>query len=150
MSDAEKNPGSPYTVSYGWYRENWEKFDDFDAALKFYIRQGAHDGDAILVGDGYDCDCDQDGYFMCSDGLTEAERDRIEYADAVAYRWKRLRQRAFDQLVAIGVQLFQAPPWSTAELEATAALDLARKRDERLVERALVQAESRLRDEVGK
>ena len=31
-----------------------------------------------VIGDGYDCDCDQDGYYECSDGLTDDERERVE------------------------------------------------------------------------
>ena len=31
-----------------------------------------------VYGDGYDVDSDQDGFFCCDDGLTEAERDVLE------------------------------------------------------------------------
>lgn len=31
-----------------------------------------------IYGDGYDCDCDEDGFYMCNDGLDESERDAIE------------------------------------------------------------------------
>jgi hypothetical protein len=41
----------------------------------------AHPRAALAVyGDGYDCDCDEDGYFMNSDGLTDDEREQLEEA----------------------------------------------------------------------
>jgi hypothetical protein len=33
-----------------------------------------------VIGDGYDCDCDAEGYFECNDGLTEDERGLVEAA----------------------------------------------------------------------
>lgn len=31
-----------------------------------------------VIGDGYDCDSDQDGFFESSDGLTDDERELVE------------------------------------------------------------------------
>jgi len=142
MSDpSAKNPGAPqrFVVQSGWCLENHEPFADFDAALDAYIRRSVTSQDgARLLGEWYDDE---------GDGLAEAELDRLDHADTVAHRWKRLRGRAWNRLVETGVALFKAAPWSTEELEAQAALEIARRRDEPLVERALDTAEERLRDE---
>jgi len=66
-----------FTVSSGYMHGRVERFDSFDEALTVYAqRLGARDG-ASLLGET-DYDCDQDGYYMCDDGLTEEQRDRIE------------------------------------------------------------------------
>jgi hypothetical protein len=49
-------------------------FHRFDLALRYYKTASYP---RILTGDGYDCDCDEDGYFSCSDGLTEEQRDQL-------------------------------------------------------------------------
>ena len=76
------NPGAPYTVGYGWCRENHEKFASFVDALRFYAEKNGGAFGADITGDGYDCDCDQDGYFCCDDGLTDLEREWVEAVDA--------------------------------------------------------------------
>jgi len=66
-----------YFVSWGYCGEHREDFVVFSMALAFYReKSGGADG-ASLIGEGYDCDCDEGGYFMCSDGLTEEERDAV-------------------------------------------------------------------------
>lgn len=62
-----------YTVTYGW--GDYQTFNDFESALAFYRNRQ----DASIHGDdGYDCDCDEDGFFCCDDGLTEEQRDRLD------------------------------------------------------------------------
>lgn len=67
-------PRTPYSVLLDW--GDWKEFATFPEALAFY---GTVKGYRKLINrDGYDCDCDDRGYFMCSDGLTEDERDEVE------------------------------------------------------------------------
>jgi len=135
-----------YTVSFGFRREDWETFPDFGTALDAYIRHSvtSRDGACICSDDAEESY--EDGERVVSSGLSEEEKERVELADIVAARWKRLRRRALDRLIQEGIKLFTAPAWSTAELEAHAALELARKTAAPLVEQALDRAESSLRD----
>lgn len=57
-------------------------FDDFDEALAAAVEESKKPGWCWvhLYGDGYDVDCDQGGYFVCDDGLTDDERLKVEEA----------------------------------------------------------------------
>jgi hypothetical protein len=77
-----QNPGAPYRVSWGYYHDNSRQFDTFAEALAFYREKDTGPSGASLHGDGYDADCDGDGFFECSDGLTEDERDQRDGLDA--------------------------------------------------------------------
>jgi len=68
MSDAK------YTVKTGYYGDTDTDFEAFPEALEFY----AQNPDAQLFGQGVDFDCDEGGFFLVSDGLTDAERDAVE------------------------------------------------------------------------
>jgi hypothetical protein len=122
-----------YTVHSGTQRQRSETFKSFGGALHCYkIRAvSSVDGASITNDDRCDEDCD---------GLTDEEIEALEVAEVVVSRWKRLRRRAADRLVETAVAKFKADPWSTEELEAGAALEMARKRDERLVEWAMDRA----------
>lgn len=50
------------------------QFETFDAALDEYRSRPEP---RALYGAGYDVDCDQDGFFVCCDGLTDEERERL-------------------------------------------------------------------------
>lgn len=64
----------PYKVTWGF--GNWETFATFADALDFYREQGGY---ATLINlDGYDADCDGDGFRCCDDGLTDEEREMLE------------------------------------------------------------------------
>lgn len=71
--------GGPFTVSWGYCNENFEEHDTFEAALAQFrvlsAKLPSPFGPA-LHGDGLDGDCDGDGFFMCSDGLSEEQRER--------------------------------------------------------------------------
>ena len=71
---------SAYTVQSGFYYDRSEHFGDFTAALACYRQRQTERYGASITGDGYDCDCDQDGFFCVDDGLSEDERERIEEA----------------------------------------------------------------------
>lgn len=62
------------TYFVGWADGQSAQFDTFDAALAEY-RQ--HREPKSLGGPGYDCDCDENGQFVVSDGLTDEERERM-------------------------------------------------------------------------
>jgi hypothetical protein len=68
----ETEPGGPFRVHYGY--GDTRDFHRFGLALS-YLR-AARDAYA-LTGDGCDFDCDEDGYFMCSDGLTDEQREQV-------------------------------------------------------------------------
>jgi len=77
----------PYQVAWGWCNENGADFATLDQAIIYsltvshaYPNRMHGCWPRIVNMDGYDCDCDQDGYFMCSDGLDDDERERIEMA----------------------------------------------------------------------
>lgn len=53
-----------------------EEVPTFQEALALYRSSRG----ASVFGSGYDCDSDEDGFFVCSDGLTEEERDALEEA----------------------------------------------------------------------
>jgi hypothetical protein len=120
-----------YRVNHGMFRGTSAACGSFETALRFYktVAVTSIDG-ASITNDAFRCDEDDDG-------LTDEEREAIEQADIVIARWKRLRRRAADRLVETAVQLFRAPAWSMEELEAMAAIELARKRDPALAEWAL-------------
>ena len=63
-----------YTVMFiGGATEQRETF----AAVLELCRE--HSGSEVF-GPGYDCDSDEDGFFVCSDGLTNEERAALEEA----------------------------------------------------------------------
>ncbi len=67
-----------YFVHWGYMQRNTEEFTDFQRALDYFVdHRGAASG-ARLVGEGYDADCDEDGFHEVSDGLTDDERERLE------------------------------------------------------------------------
>lgn len=65
-------PRPKYFVLSGCYRA---EFVTFAEAVAWRKAQGGE-----VVGDGYDCDCDDTGFYVCSDGLTDAERAQLEEA----------------------------------------------------------------------
>src|SRR5688572_9589339 len=122
-----------YYVSHGIYRGTTATCSSFETALDFYKRVAVTSIDGARISNADQCDYD-------TDGLTDEEVEQIEAADIVVSRWKRLRRRAADRLVETAIAKFKADPWSTEELEAGAALEVARKRDEKLVEWAMDRA----------
>lgn len=78
------NPGAPYQVTYGY--GDYQRFDSFVAALKFH----AETRDSSLYGHDVDFDCQGDPleYVMCSDGLTEEEREWIEAVEGGERPWE--------------------------------------------------------------
>lgn len=66
-----------YSVHGGYYGDVVAGFATFLEALVYLAdaSNGAHD----LTGEGLDYDCDGDGFYMCSDGLTEGERDAVRF-----------------------------------------------------------------------
>lgn len=75
---------APYRVTYGYYGDRGGQFATLDAAIVHALtavhRRWCEDNPPTITGDGVDADCDQDGYYMCSDGLGDDERERIEDA----------------------------------------------------------------------
>lgn len=65
---------SKYTVHLGYYGDDIRPVDTFDEALTLYRANP----DAQVFGQGVDFDCDEEGYHMVSDGLTDDERDQLE------------------------------------------------------------------------
>lgn len=69
---------APFTVHYG---HGYTKvLPTLGEAIAF--AQGRDDF-ARILGDSADYDCDQDGYYMCHDGLSDSERDAVEEAGLV-------------------------------------------------------------------
>lgn len=74
---------APFTVSYAdragcvWYSQHDHLREAIEAALTGRETHGAY---VDIHGDGYDCDADGRGYYVCDDGLTEVERELIERA----------------------------------------------------------------------
>jgi len=67
-----------YRVSWGYYHDIKRELEDFDIALAFYrFYSQTRTGAEIINPDRYDADCDGDGFYTCSDGLTEDERDQV-------------------------------------------------------------------------
>lgn len=67
-----------YFVHWGFMHRQVNEFTDFQRALDYFVdHKGAGHG-ARLVGEGYDADCDEDGFHEVSDGLTDEERERVE------------------------------------------------------------------------
>ncbi len=67
---------SPYTLHYN--AGSYAEFDSFPEALAFYAEHRDRPHGAKLLGDGADWDGGPEGYRLCSDGLTEAEREQVE------------------------------------------------------------------------
>jgi len=63
----------PYKVIWGF--GDWETFTTFPEALELYRKLG---GAQVINTDGYDADCDGDGFHCCDDGLTDEEREMLE------------------------------------------------------------------------
>ena len=74
MSSSESKT---YTVMYGYM--DTKQFDTFDLAFEFWDEVCDRSG-TIIGDDGYDCDCDEDGFKVCCDGLTDEQRERVEDA----------------------------------------------------------------------
>lgn len=74
MFEQMKTESKTYTVSYGW--GDSRQFDSFDLAFEFWDEVCKRDG-TIYGDDGYDCDSDEGGFFVCNDGLTDEQRDRM-------------------------------------------------------------------------
>jgi hypothetical protein len=76
---------APYTISLvSPWRERDEPAPTFGAAIvrAMSMRQELVQHESVrVIGDGYDCDMDQDGYFESSDGLTDEERELLEELD---------------------------------------------------------------------
>lgn len=66
-----------YIIHYN-YGDRFE-CGDFDT-VKEMVKQLQQDRYHVhqVLGDGYDYDCDERGYHLCCDGLTDDERDEIE------------------------------------------------------------------------
>ncbi len=82
LSAEQRDPGAPYSVSYGYYGEHVEILDSFGEALSRFTElcrdaYALQYGGPALTGAALDYDCDNDGMFMCSDGLTAEQRDAI-------------------------------------------------------------------------
>lgn len=73
---------APYFVSinHAWTgHETTIPCETFDEALEVYkAKRESVRGSVRLYGDGMDCDCGPEGYYVCSDGLTDDERERVE------------------------------------------------------------------------
>ncbi len=67
-----------YFVHWGWMLRHIEEFTDFQRALDYFVDHRGGPCGARLVGEGYDADCDKDGFHEASDGLTDEERARVE------------------------------------------------------------------------
>ena len=73
---------APYVVSinHAWTgHEETIRRDTFDEALEVYrTKRQSVRGMVTIYGDGYDVDCGPNGFRVCSDGLTDDERERVE------------------------------------------------------------------------
>lgn len=69
-----------YFVHWGYTQRNTDEFTDFQRALDHFVDHKGSAPGARLVGEGYDADCDEDGFHEVSDGLTDDERERVEAA----------------------------------------------------------------------
>lgn len=76
---------TPYRV---WrvspWRDRTEDAPSFGAAIvrAMWMQDDLRQHESVrVIGDGYDCDSDQDGYFESSDGLTDEERELLEELD---------------------------------------------------------------------
>ena len=67
-----------YWVHWGYRYEGGMPFDNFAEALDCYRKHRDEPDGAVLHGIGVDGDCDGDGFYQCSDGLTDEERDQLE------------------------------------------------------------------------
>jgi hypothetical protein len=75
---------APYSVwIYGPYGDRTIPFQTFDEALDLAIHEVETQSPPTtvrVIGDGYDCEQTYEGFRECSDGLTDAERERVEEA----------------------------------------------------------------------
>lgn len=62
-----------YTILYGWCKNSEIKCETW-AEVKTNLK-GLDN--VTVIGEGYDCDCDEDGFHVKSTGLTE-EQDEID------------------------------------------------------------------------
>lgn len=67
-----------YLVRWGYRLEQSASVETFPLALALFVLHYPGEGGAEVTGEGYDCDADDDGPFVVSDGLTEDERQAIE------------------------------------------------------------------------
>jgi hypothetical protein len=66
-----------YTVRWGYYQDHSAPADTWDEAKRI-LAQHAGEQNLTIHGAGYDADCDEDGFFVCSTGLTEDESFELD------------------------------------------------------------------------
>jgi len=67
-----------YLVRWGHMHRQESVVETFPIALALFVLHYQEEGGAVVTGEGYDCDADDDGSFEVSDGLTSDEREAIE------------------------------------------------------------------------
>lgn len=71
-----------YTIQWGHMHAFWTRTESFPRALELFAEHHTGDCGAVITGEGYDVDCDEDGFHVVDDGLTDYEREAIEAVEA--------------------------------------------------------------------